>query len=240
MIGCHIGRNFQVTVAGGSYQDGLSAILQGHPPGMLLTEQKIYGDLLLRKPGADELSSPRKEPDLPIIYSGLNAADTIEGVGSYWPFATGRIVDHANLLLRQIVSTPKVRYTLIPNQHVGAWETSFMPQWISREYLARRGAASFRPYQLTPARCPLLGYAFNTMQVEGVLIPQWLLQINMQPEVGTDGYDKGAKILQDFFERELRKFLHPDLNPLGGKIITCCLDGGVLQDFDTLLHSVSV
>jgi chorismate synthase len=73
---------FQVTVAGGSYQEGLSAVVQGHPPGMLLTEQEIYGDLLLRKPGTDELSSPRKEPDLPIIYSGLNAADTIEGAGN--------------------------------------------------------------------------------------------------------------------------------------------------------------
>ncbi len=82
MIGCHIGRFFQVTVAGGSYQEGLTAVLQGHPPGMLLSEQEIYGDLLLRKPGVDELSSPRKEPDLPIIYSGLNAADTIEGAGN--------------------------------------------------------------------------------------------------------------------------------------------------------------
>ncbi len=82
MIGCHLGRNFQVTVAGGSYQDGLSAVIQGNPPGMELTEQEIYGDLLLRKPGADELSSPRKEPDLPIIYSGINAADTIEGAGN--------------------------------------------------------------------------------------------------------------------------------------------------------------
>jgi len=82
MIGCHVGRFFQVTVAGGSYQEGLTAVLQGHPPGMLLTEQEIYGDLLLRKPGADELSSPRKEPDLPIIYSGLNAADTVEGAGN--------------------------------------------------------------------------------------------------------------------------------------------------------------
>ena len=82
MIGCHIGRFFQVTVAGGSYQEGLTAVLQGHPPGILLTEQEIYGDLLLRKPGADELSSPRKEPDLPIIYSGLNAADTIENAGN--------------------------------------------------------------------------------------------------------------------------------------------------------------
>jgi chorismate synthase len=49
---------------------------------MFLTEQEIYGDLLLRKPGADELSSPRKEPDLPIIYSGINVADTIEGAGN--------------------------------------------------------------------------------------------------------------------------------------------------------------
>ncbi|MHC4465062.1 MAG: chorismate synthase, partial [Planctomycetota bacterium] len=82
MIGCHIGRIFQVTVGGGSYQEGLTSIIHGHPPGMLLTEQEIYGDLLLRKPGADELSSPRKEPDLPIIYSGLNVADTVEGAGN--------------------------------------------------------------------------------------------------------------------------------------------------------------
>ena len=78
MLGCHFGRLFQVTVAGGSYQDGLTAVIQGHPPAMAISEQEIYGDLLLRKPGADELSSPRKEPDLPIIYTGVNAADTVE------------------------------------------------------------------------------------------------------------------------------------------------------------------
>ena len=76
MLGCHIGRCFQVTVAGGSYQDGLSTLVHGVPPGMFITEQEIYGDLMLRKPGADELSSPRKEPDLPIIYAGINSADT--------------------------------------------------------------------------------------------------------------------------------------------------------------------
>ena len=82
MMGCHFGKCFQATVAGGSYQEGLLAVLQGVPPGMLLTEQEIYGDLLLRKPGADELSSPRKEPDLPVIYTGLNVADTVEGAGN--------------------------------------------------------------------------------------------------------------------------------------------------------------
>ena len=82
MIGCHVGRFFQASVAGGSYQEGLAAVVQGTPPGMSLTEQELYGDMLLRKPGADELSSPRKEPDLPVIYTGLNAADTIEGAGN--------------------------------------------------------------------------------------------------------------------------------------------------------------
>ncbi|HPN84469.1 MAG TPA: chorismate synthase, partial [Victivallales bacterium] len=82
MIGCSVGRNFQVTVAGGSYQEGLTSMIQGVPPGLLITEQEIYGDLLLRKPGADELSSPRKEPDLPIIYTGVNSADTIENAGN--------------------------------------------------------------------------------------------------------------------------------------------------------------
>ncbi len=82
MIGCSLGRNVQVTVAGGSYQDGLLAVIQGVPPGMVLTEQEIYGDMLLRNPGADELSSPRKEPDLPVIYCGINAADTVENAGN--------------------------------------------------------------------------------------------------------------------------------------------------------------
>jgi len=82
MLGCHLGRNLQVTVGGGSYQEGLTSVIEGVPPGMLLSEQEIYGDLLLRKPGADELSSPRKEPDLPVIYSGLNAADTVENAGN--------------------------------------------------------------------------------------------------------------------------------------------------------------
>lgn len=82
MFGCHSGKLFQVTVSGGSYQEALTATVQGVPPGIKITEQEIYGDLLLRKPGADELSSPRKEPDLPVIVTGLNVEDTIEGAGN--------------------------------------------------------------------------------------------------------------------------------------------------------------
>lgn len=79
MLGCTYGRMFQTSVAGGSYQEGLTVHLQGVPPGLRITEEEIYRDLLLRKPGQGELSSPRREPDVPVIYSGVNAADTMPG-----------------------------------------------------------------------------------------------------------------------------------------------------------------
>jgi chorismate synthase len=79
MLGCDLGTLFKVTVAGGSYQEGLTIHLQGVPPGLLITEEEIYRELLLRKPGQGELSSPRREPDVPVIYSGVNCADTMTG-----------------------------------------------------------------------------------------------------------------------------------------------------------------
>ena len=79
MLGCDLGTLFKVTVAGGSYQEGLTVHLQGVPPGLLITEEEIYRELLLRKPGQGELSSPRREPDVPVIYSGVNCADTMTG-----------------------------------------------------------------------------------------------------------------------------------------------------------------
>jgi len=157
-----------------------------------------------------------------------------EGVGSYWPFATGRRVDQANLLLTQILDTPEVRYILTPNQHIGVWKVDFMPQWIAREFIARRGSARFSKDQTSPARCPLLGYSLKPIMVEGRLIGPWFLEVDKQPEVGEAAYDAGAEILAEFFHRELRGFLDDDLHPLGRKIIECCLNGGTLADYEAL------
>ena len=158
-----------------------------------------------------------------------------EGVGSYWPFATGKRIPQANLLLRQIVDTPRVRYILTPNQHIGAWKTGFMPQWIAREYLARRGMAGFKKDQIRPARCPLLGMAMYSMRVEGTFIPHWFLEVNEQPEVGNDGYDRGAEMLTGFFKETLREYLSDDLDPLGRQIIECCLNDGQWDDYEALI-----
>ncbi len=159
-----------------------------------------------------------------------------EGVGSYWPFATGRRVVHANLLLEQILQTPKTRYTLSPNQHIGAWDVGFMPQWIVREYLARRGSANFNEGQLKPARCPLLGYVPRYMRVEGANIPNIFLAVEIQPEVGLDGYDRGADLLRDFFVQELEPYLdEDDLHPLGRRIIKHVIGGPYLETLENLI-----
>lgn len=158
-----------------------------------------------------------------------------EGVGSYWPFATGKMVDQANLLLNQIVNTPGTRYILIPNQHIGAYKVGFMSEWIAREYIARRGSAKFRPQQLVESRCPLLGYSLETLKVDGTILPKGFLQPNYQPEVGNEGYDAGAALLGGFFKKELAKYMKPELNPLGRDIIECCMNDGTLEDYINLL-----
>ncbi len=142
-----------------------------------------------------------------------------EGVGSYWPFATGKMVNQANLMLEQVMNSTNTRYVLIPNQHIGAYEVSFMPQWIAREYIARRGSAKFKPEHLIEARCSLLGFGLDSLKIDGQYIRKAFLQPETQKEVGLEGYDTGAKILTEFFAQELKKYNTEKLNPLGRQII---------------------
>jgi hypothetical protein len=178
------------------------------------------------------LASPRGFANPSIVDSGNMES---EGVGSYWPFATGSKVRHANLLLEQIISTPRVRYTLTPNQHVGVWKVGFKPQLMMREYLTRRGNAKLRTDQYQPARCPILGYELNYLTIEGAKIPSRFLKVYRQKEVGEEGYDAGARMLYDFFRKELVKYLTPDLLPLGRQIIEACLDGKSVEEYNILL-----
>lgn len=155
-----------------------------------------------------------------------------EGVGSYWPFATGRRVDQANILLQQIMETATTMFVLIPNQHIGSWNVGFAPQWVAREYLARRGPSPFRKDELMPSRCSLLGYHRHTIQVEGQTVGSWFFDVASQPEVGEEAYLAGAGILADFFHQQLRQFQHPDLDPLGQTMIQACLDGASLREYE--------
>ena len=174
------------------------------------------------------LVSPRGHANPSIVDGGGMGS---EGVGSYWPFATGKMITHANLLLDQIINSPRMRYTLAPNQYIGAWKVGFKPQLLMREYLTRRGNAKLRSNQYQPARCPLLGYELNYLTIEGAKIPSRFLQVHKQVEVENEGYDAGAEILYEFFKQELQKYLVPELSLTGRKIIEACLAGASVEDY---------
>ncbi len=178
------------------------------------------------------LVSPRGFGNPSIIDTGSMQS---EGVGSYWPFATGKMINQANLLLNQFEESSSVLNILTPNQHVGAWKCGFMPQWLMREYLTRRGNAKLSPKQYQPARSTLLGYELNSLTIEGTEIHERYLKVYYQSQVGEEAYDQGAKILSDFFERELTKFNKSDLLPKGKEIIQCFLDKGSVQDYEKLI-----
>lgn len=178
------------------------------------------------------LVAPRGHSNPSIVDSGNMES---EGVGSYWPFATGKKVHQANLLLEQVIKTPRTRYTLTCNQYIGVWKVGFKPQLLMREYLTRRGNAKFRSDQYQPARCPLLGYELNYLSIEGSKVPTRFLKVYRQLEVGEAGYDKGADMLYNFFRAELQQYLQPELLPKGREIIEACLNGADHQDYINIL-----
>ena len=179
------------------------------------------------------LVSPRGFKNPSIADTNAGSGLKAEGVGSYWPFATGLKVTQANLLLEQIMNSPNTTNVLIPNQHIGAYHVGFMGEWLSREYLARH-LGTVRAKHLVPARCALFGYALDEMKLDGQFVRQTFLRPETQSKLGTEGYDAGAKILTDFIKEQVAQFVCDDLDPLGKEIIDCCLHDGTLDDYLTL------
>lgn len=163
-----------------------------------------------------------------------------EGVGSYWPFATGKKVTHANLLLKQILEAPDVHYVLCPVKHVGAWQVGFTPEWIMREYFSRRGGVKFNPEEICFLGSTILGYSLNSLVMEGQTINESLLKVELQPEVRKKGFKEGSKILTDYFKKELEQFLVPEIDPLGRKIIEAFLADATIEEMENLIKGKSI
>ncbi len=71
MSGNSIGKLFTVTSFGESHGVALGCIVDGCPPGMLLTEEDLQRDLDRRKPGTSRFTTQRQEADQVRILSGV-------------------------------------------------------------------------------------------------------------------------------------------------------------------------
>ena len=67
----HFGTVFQITTWGESHGKAIGVVVDGCPPGILLTPLEINEALAQRAPGKGDYVSPRKEPDEVEILSGV-------------------------------------------------------------------------------------------------------------------------------------------------------------------------
>ena len=77
MSGNSVGKLFTVTTAGESHGEALVGIVDGCPPGLMLCEADLQGDLDLRKPGTSRHTTQRREADLVKILSGTFEGETM-------------------------------------------------------------------------------------------------------------------------------------------------------------------
>ena len=71
MAGSTFGTVFKVTTWGESHGTALGAVIDGCPPGIDLTPEMIQAELERRRPGKGGATSPRNEPDMVQIMSGI-------------------------------------------------------------------------------------------------------------------------------------------------------------------------
>ena len=65
------GTIFRITTWGESHGKGVGVVIDGCPAGIALTDEDINSALALRAPGTNPFTSPRKEPDIAEIFSGI-------------------------------------------------------------------------------------------------------------------------------------------------------------------------
>ncbi|MFA4872614.1 MAG: chorismate synthase [Patescibacteria group bacterium] len=71
MPGNSFGQLFRITTFGESHGGGVGVVIDGCPPGLVLSEADIQTELDRRKPGQSKITTPRKEEDVITIYSGV-------------------------------------------------------------------------------------------------------------------------------------------------------------------------
>ncbi len=71
MAGNSFGEVFRITTFGESHGGAVGVIIDGVTPGVEISEAEVQKQLDRRKPGQSEITTPRKEPDIAHILSGV-------------------------------------------------------------------------------------------------------------------------------------------------------------------------
>ena len=70
-MSCSFGEKVKITIFGQSHSSAMGVVIDGLPAGKKLDMEEIYSFMQRRSPGRDNISTARKEADIPQILSGL-------------------------------------------------------------------------------------------------------------------------------------------------------------------------
>jgi chorismate synthase len=76
MAGNTFGQLFRITTFGESHGGCVGVVIDGCPPGLLISEAEIQTEMDRRKPGQSSITSPRSEQDIIHIMSGVSDGKT--------------------------------------------------------------------------------------------------------------------------------------------------------------------
>ncbi|HEC73569.1 MAG TPA: chorismate synthase [Methylophaga aminisulfidivorans] len=99
MSGNTFGKLFTVTTFGESHGPAIGCIVDGCPPGLLLSEADLQGDLDRRRPGKSRHETQRREPDQVKILSGVFEGKTTgTSIGMLIENVDQRSKDYGNIM----------------------------------------------------------------------------------------------------------------------------------------------
>ncbi len=159
MAGNSIGQLFKVTTFGESHGVALGCIVDGCPPGIVLSEADLQADLDRRKPGASRFTTQRREPDQVRILSGV-----FEGVTTGAPI--GLLIENQDQR----------------SKDYSAIKDLFRPGHADYTYIHKYGRRDYRGGGRSSARETAMRVAAGAiarkfLQSKGIEVRGWLAQI---------------------------------------------------------------
>ncbi len=73
------GKNIEIRIFGGSHDEEIGVTVEGLPEGISIDAEKLQKFMARRAPGQNKLTTSRKEPDIPIITSGIDENNVTNG-----------------------------------------------------------------------------------------------------------------------------------------------------------------
>lgn len=164
-----IGRIFQVTTFGESHGGGVGVVVDGCPPRLEISAERIQRDLDRRRPGQSSLTTPRQEEDRVEILSGV-----FEGRSIGSPIAllvqNRDARPHAYQHLKDIYRPSHADYTTEAKYGIRNWQGGGRAS--ARETVGRVAAGAIaRQLLATVAGIEVLAWVLRVQELEAKLDP---------------------------------------------------------------------